>query len=1343
MAKVYEELLLEEATTDAQGIYSKTVLEFLRFSKKVEKKKVDERTAIKMILSFLEKAGFDRFGQGSSRVTYISPLGELIKVAKEPDSIKQNKIEISLFNSDSTGIFPKVEESGLGGIWFVTEKIDSLPSTDEYGDIDAESFATIFPRFKKIFKTDIVSFYGDEIETDFQYIFDYFDRVISHAKEHGEKNADQKFNKCSEILMYSQNPDSNFYKLYMAYKKYNIEDLHIGNVLFSKSKPHNPKIVDAGFVSPEVLKENDIEDHLLLEYINYDNKKFMERWTSEGKPFENKIGPEGENWVGWLEQFDPTQKKKYVNWFITRYLKGTIKRLEDIPTAKVPLEKFEILSRKNKLRPDHKDINKLKTVAELMGVVSEYDFATGEDKSGTDSKLVNYIQNKEIEIFYDSPNYSVLIPKTQEASCFVGRKTAWCTANEDPEHNMFDNYSSRGNLYVIFNKKNNERTQLHIESKQFMDEKDEPVDPSVWFGKNPEMKDVFKFQETKKIIKTKEKTGYEYLSNLLGKEFENKFVLHSFDDQPVIWPDGTQKWFKNGSLHRGGDEPAVIWPDGTQRWYKNGKPHREGDEPAVIKADGTREWWKNDLLHREGDEPALVGADGTQLWFKNSLRHREGDKPAVIRTDGTREWYKNGRQHRDGDEPAVIYKDGGKEWYKKGERYFPAKKLQEIQKHKEKTGQKFNSLSQIESRVGDPWVLFHKTEIEKLGINPRSTYSTPLGLYFYNLDKETWEEFTDGELPFKHEYPISIFVEVKPEYRDKIITVTSAKKQPDGPSLDLEGVYQKYQALDPEKKILRKAIANAEEKFLGSWVAKLPSDKKKQYGVVSDFAIIFRYLQLLSKNPKEWRGKFIELGVYGIIDRGVGLLHPDEPNQSVMFFKGVTAPILSHEKIKKITKKVDRHGTIMWLVGDKLHREGGKPAVIHPDGSKEWWFLGHTHRGEDKPAVTHPDGTQEWYKNGLRHREKDKPAVIKSDGTQEWWKQGDLHREGDRPAIIKPDGTQKWFKGGWEYTPGEENDDDDYLDGDDDDYLDDDDDDYLNENAHLSKRVLERLLMENIRSLEQENYITELSAEERRRRAEEINARIDAKRVAGKKLSDRDYGREHKKNYNKYADRQWVNSLVTYHVTSAVKALQLAKKLQENPRIRRDEIAASAVKQVRDLQGVFQGKRESEKSLPGKAVIIIKGYVSYANNDENNVFSDDYTHYANNPDPKIKTNIKTSGISRNPHGVFDMPLSYDTGAIYGEEDYVKPHASRNEVFVDNWKVIAVGTFPATDPEVNKQIVDSYHSMGIMTFNTKEFDESIAGEIEAKIKTQHTLKKLREDSVIEHIIDATLTEIFKF
>ena len=38
------------------------------------------------------------------------------------------------------------------------------------------------------------------------------------------------------------------------------------------------------------------------------------------------------------------------------------------------------------------------------------------------------------------------------------------------------------------------------------------------------------------------------------------------DGSAVVYPDGTQVWYRNGLRHRG-DGPAVVYPGGAQFWY--------------------------------------------------------------------------------------------------------------------------------------------------------------------------------------------------------------------------------------------------------------------------------------------------------------------------------------------------------------------------------------------------------------------------------------------------------------------------------------------------------------------------------------------------------------------------------------------------------------------------------------------------------------------------------------------------------------------------------------------------------------------------------------------------------
>lgn len=70
------------------------------------------------------------------------------------------------------------------------------------------------------------------------------------------------------------------------------------------------------------------------------------------------------------------------------------------------------------------------------------------------------------------------------------------------------------------------------------------------------------------------KTQLDQSGNYIYKRICLHYQPHSVDDLPaIIESHGTQKWYKEGKLHRD-DLPAVIRSDGTQKWYKEGHEYR-------------------------------------------------------------------------------------------------------------------------------------------------------------------------------------------------------------------------------------------------------------------------------------------------------------------------------------------------------------------------------------------------------------------------------------------------------------------------------------------------------------------------------------------------------------------------------------------------------------------------------------------------------------------------------------------------------------------------------------------------------------------------------------------------
>lgn len=100
--------------------------------------------------------------------------------------------------------------------------------------------------------------------------------------------------------------------------------------------------------------------------------------------------------------------------------------------------------------------------------------------------------------------------------------------------------------------------------------------------------------------------------------------------------------------------------------------------------------------------------------------------------------------------------------------------------------------------------------------------------------------------------------------------------------------------------------------------------------------------------------------------------------------------------------------------------EEEKPTPRRDSSGTITWKLknGKVHR-VDGPAFEYKDGSVMWFKNDARHRD-DGPAVIfrGPDGDRmEWWVNGKRHRSGG-PAIIEPDGSKEWWVNGTRHREG-------------------------------------------------------------------------------------------------------------------------------------------------------------------------------------------------------------------------------------------------------------------------------------------------------------------------------------
>ncbi len=169
----------------------------------------------------------------------------------------------------------------------------------------------------------------------------------------------------------------------------------------------------------------------------------------------------------WLERGDPTNNKEYTQAIAKMYANGQ-SQLEDIVSTLADyLKKFDRLKRKKKIQPPRNDFNRYRSLEDFYDVVDEYPDEEAEAKPE---------EKKNTTELYRDSQLIVLIPRDEEAACYYGRGTRWCTAGDS--YNRFDYYAKQGDLYIIIPRQQaypGEKYQFHFESRQFMNEQDRQI----------------------------------------------------------------------------------------------------------------------------------------------------------------------------------------------------------------------------------------------------------------------------------------------------------------------------------------------------------------------------------------------------------------------------------------------------------------------------------------------------------------------------------------------------------------------------------------------------------------------------------------------------------------------------------------------------------------------------------------------------------------------------------------------------------------------------------------------------------------------------------------------------
>ena len=204
----------------------------------------------------------------------------------------------------------------------------------------------------------------------------------------------------------------------------------------------------------------------------------------------------------WLEREKKVTSGELIYWILSRYLKILpnnqygINRWEDIGSRLIPgLEKYTKLKNKKKIPPEKRDINQIKSLGELEDLLDQFpDQEVVSKKEQRSEEEQAFYNSKQATLLYNDPQIKVVVPHTEEASCYFGKATKWCTAAR--QNNMFDDYNDQGPLYIVLIKPLNQRYQFHWgktgkTGNQFMDERDININPMDLADQYPMLWNIF------------------------------------------------------------------------------------------------------------------------------------------------------------------------------------------------------------------------------------------------------------------------------------------------------------------------------------------------------------------------------------------------------------------------------------------------------------------------------------------------------------------------------------------------------------------------------------------------------------------------------------------------------------------------------------------------------------------------------------------------------------------------------------------------------------------------------------------------------------------------------------
>jgi hypothetical protein len=285
---------------------------------------------------------------------------------------------------------------------------------------------------------------------------------------------------------------------------------------------------------------------------------------------------------------------------------------------------------------------------------------------------------------------------------------------------------------------------------------------------------------------------------------------------------------------------------------------------------------------------------------------------------------------------------------------------------------KISAVEYLRKWKDDSDVYISFTEIDKIGINPKSKYNTPLGIYTYPL-KEIWEMYhveargSLKSLPFAANEP-HIFVLKVNHSKGKFINDMYSDYGSDKYDKDIETLknlflnfdsikkqrerlfnqqYTLKKTFKPDKKEVEAEIDEELEKKFNFMVGSALSTRKDQNAIMGFWKLTKDLSMFLGKqnaggsDPVKWNWILRQCGYIGFGDKtGKGYIHPAEPTQAVFLQKDAFTIIG-----ETLNKDYGKNGNAYSEYGVESIEYTGSPLPWEIDNALGDWFFKATAKG--------------------------------------------------------------------------------------------------------------------------------------------------------------------------------------------------------------------------------------------------------------------------------------------------------------------------------------------------------------------------------------------------------------